>query len=187
MRWAVLYARSRRLPAAFTALVVSTALVWLLARDAWAAPTALLALTASIAVAATGLTGQDPDLDRTAALPWPSRRFAHLVLIGLAAAGAVLAVQRLDPPGVGPPVILRDAAGLLGLAGLAATTAGGQFGWTLPVAWSAVALFVRNDGSTASEIAAWMLQPAGTPVATATAVVLAVTGVAAYTVRGGRR
>jgi hypothetical protein len=187
MRWAVLYARSRQLPSAFAALVVSTAVVWLLSRDDWALPQALLALTASIAVAAIGLSGQDPDLDRSAALPWSRRRFAHLALIGLASAGAVLAVQELGPSTVDLSIILRDAAGLLGLTGLAATTAGGQFGWTLPVAWSAVALFVRNDGSTASEIAAWMLQSAETPVAAWTAVLLAASGTVAYTAWGGRR
>ena len=98
----------------------------------------MLTLTAGIAVAAIGLSGQDPDLDRTAALPWPVRRFAHLALIGLAAGGAVLAVQELGTPTVDLSIILRDAAGLLGLAGLAATVAGGQFGWTLPLLWAAI-------------------------------------------------
>lgn len=184
MRWAVLYARSRQLPAAAIALVVSTVLIRLLSGAGWAVFQASLALTAAVAVAAIGLSGQDPDLDRAAALPWPRRRFAHLVLIGVAAVGAVLAVGSSN---VDLPVIVRDAAGLLGLTGLAATTAGGQFGWTLPVAWSAVALFVRDDGTTASEVAAWTLQPAGTPAATWTAVIAAVAGVVAYTVWGGRR
>lgn len=187
MRWATLYARSRRLPAAFAALVVGTAGIRLLSGDDWALPHALLALTTAIAVAAIGLSGQDADLDRAAAVPWPPRRFAHLTLIGLAAAGAVLAVQRLGTTPVDLPIVLRDAAGLLGLAGLSATIAGGQFGWTLPVGWCAVALFVPNDGTTATRIAAWMLQPDRTPVAMGTAVVLAVAGVGAYTVFGARR
>ncbi|MEV4144502.1 hypothetical protein AB0J40_12585 [Amycolatopsis sp. NPDC049691] len=187
MRWVTLYARSRQVPAAFTALLAATAGVWFLARGSWSAIPVMLALTAGTAVAATGLSGQDPDLDRTAALRWPVRRFAHLALIGLAVAGAVLAVQLLGVLTVDGSIIVRDAAGLLGLAGLAATVAGGQFGWTLPLLWAAITPFVPEDGSTTIRIVAWMLQPAETPAATWTAVALAVTGTAAYTARGGRR
>lgn len=187
MRWATLYARSRQVPAAFAALAAVTIGLWFLARDEWSPMPVVLTLAAGIAVAAIGLSGQDPDLDRTAALPWPLRRFAHLALIGLAAGGAVLAVQELGASTVDLSIILRDAAGLLGLAGLAATVAGGQFGWTLPLLWAAVTPFVPHDGSTTSRIAAWMLQPAGTPAATWTALVLTAAGTAAYTLRGGRR
>ena len=187
MRWAALYARSRQVPAAFSALVPATAGLWFLARGSWSPIPAMLTLTAGIAVAAIGLSGQDPDLDRTAAIPWPIRRFAHLALIGLAAGGAVLAVQELGALTVDISIILRDAAGLLGLAGLAATIAGGQFGWTLPLLWAAITPFVQDDGSTTSHIVGWMLQPPGSATATWTALALAVSGTAAYTAWGGRR
>jgi hypothetical protein len=183
----MLYARSRQVPAAFTALLVATAGLWFLARGSWAPLPVMLTLTAGIAVAAIGLSGQDPDLDRTAALPWPVRRFAHLALIGLAAGGAVLVVQELGTSTVDLSIILRDAAGLLGLAGLAATVAGGQFGWTLPLLWAGMAPFVQDDGSATSHVVAWMLQPPGTAAATWTAVVLAVAGAVAHTGWGGRR
>lgn len=187
MRWATLYARSRQVPAAFAGLLLATAGVWFLARDSWSPTPVMLTLTAATALAAIALSGQDPDLDRTAALPWPVRRFAHLALIGVAAAGAVLAVQQLGATTVDMSIILRDAAGLLGLTGLAATAAGGQFGWTLPLVWAAITPFVPDDGTTTSHIVAWMVQPAGSSAAAWTAVVLAVTGTAAYTVAGGRR
>jgi len=187
MRWATLYARSRQLPAAFAALLVATAGLWFLARGSWSPVPVMLTLTAGIAVAAIGLSGQDPDLDRTAALPWPVRRFAHLALIGLAAGGAVLGVQELGTSIVDLSIILRDAAGLLGLAGLAATVAGGQYGWTLPLLWAGITPFVQDDGSTTSHIVAWMVQPPGGAAATWTAVVLAVAGAVAYTGWGGRR
>jgi len=187
MRWATLYARSRQLPAAFGALLVATSGVWFLGRDSWDGILAALALTTAVAVAAIGLSGQDPDLDRTAALPWPVRRFAHLALIAVLAGAVVLGVQELGPSPVAASIIVRDAAGLAGLAGLAATIAGGQFGWTLPLAWSAVSPFVPNDASTTSRISAWLLQPPGTPAATWTAVALAITGAAVYTAWGGRR
>ncbi len=183
----MLYARSRQLPAAFGALLVATSGVWFLARDAWGGVPAALALTVAVALAAIGLSGQDPDLDRTAARPWPVRRFAHLALIAVVAGAVVLGVQELGLSTVAGSVIVRDAAGLAGLAGLAATIAGGQFGWTLPLAWSAVSPFVPVDTSTLSRVAAWLLQPPETPAATWTAAILAATGAAAYTTWGGRR
>jgi hypothetical protein len=186
MRWATLYARSRQVPAAFTALLVATAGLWFLARDSWSALPLTLTLAAGVAVAAIGLSGQDPDLDRTAALPWPIRRFAHLALIGLAAGGAVLAVQELGPSTVAWSIISRDAAGLLGLAGLAATVGGGQYGWTLPLLWCAIGPLVPGD-STVNHVVGWMLQPPDTTAATWTAVVLAVSGAVTYTFWGGRR
>jgi hypothetical protein len=187
MRWATLYARSRQLPAAFAALLVTTLGVWLPTRDNWNTVLVVLTLTAGIAVAAIGLSGQDVDLDRAAALPWPIRRFAHLAVIGLAAGTLVLGVQELGTSVVDLSIIARDAAGLAGLTGLAATVAGGQFGWTLPLAWFAISPFVPDDGSTATKITTWMLQPPGTTAATWTAVVLAVAGTAIYTFCGGRR
>ncbi|SEF27453.1 hypothetical protein SAMN05421837_103861 [Amycolatopsis pretoriensis] len=187
MRWATLYARSRQLPAAVTALLLVTAGLWFLARGWWSPVPVVLTLTAGIAVAAIGLSGQDPDLDRTAALPWPVRRFAHLALIGLAAGGTVLAFQQLGATTVATEIILRDAAGLLGLAGLAATIAGGQFGWTLPLLWAAITPFIPDDDTTTSRVVTWMVQPAGTPAATWTALIAACAGAATYTVWGGRR
>ncbi|MFF1612984.1 hypothetical protein ACFVYA_34895 [Amycolatopsis sp. NPDC058278] len=187
MRWAALYARSRQLPAAFGALLVATSGVWFLGRDSWNAILVALALTTAVAVAATGLSGQDPDLDRTAALPWPVRRFAHLALIAIVAGAVVLGVQELGSSAVAASIIVRDAAGLAGLAGLAATTAGGQFGWTLPLAWAAVSLFVPSGTSTTDQVTAWLRQPAETPAATWTAVILAIAGAFAYTGWGGRR
>jgi hypothetical protein len=190
MRWATLYARSRQLPAASAALLSVTLGTWFLGRGSWDVLLVVLTLTSAIAVAAIGLSGQDADLDRAAALPWPVRRFAHLLLIGLAAGAAVLGVlgvQELGTSVVDISIIVRDAAGLAGLAGLAATVAGGQHGWTLPLAWCALSPLVPNDGTTGSRIAAWLLQPPGTAAATWTGVIVAVTGAVAYTGWGGRR
>lgn len=187
MRWAALYARSRQLPAAFAAALVATSGVWFLGRNSWNTVLVALALTTAVAVAAIGLSGQDPDLDRSAALPWPVRRFGHLALIAVVAGAVVLGVQELGPSAVVASIIVRDAAGLAGLAGLAATIAGGQFGWTLPLSWCAVSPFVPRDTSTPNRVLTWLLQPAETPAATWTAVILAAAGAAAYTTWGGRR
>jgi hypothetical protein len=75
----------------------------------------------------------------------------------------------------------------MGLAGLAATVGGGQFGWTLPLAWYAVSPLAPKSDSTVSRVTAWLLEPPETAAATWTAVVLAVLGVVSYTGWGGRR
>ncbi|KAA9156310.1 hypothetical protein FPZ12_027715 [Amycolatopsis acidicola] len=187
MRWTLLYARSRQIPVAALALVVCAFAVWAPARGSWSALYAALALAAGIAVCATGLSGQDPELDRTAAIRWPLRRLAHVVLVGVAAGAVLLAVQEIGAAQVAFSLVARDSAGLLGLAALAATAFGGQFGWTLPLVWFAIGAFTPQDGSVKAKLVSWMLQPAGTPEATWTAAVLGAAGLLAYSLRGGRR
>ena len=189
MRWAALYARSRQVPIAAAGLVLVVGGVWAVSWNSWSLLSASVAVTAGVAVAAIGLSGQDVDLDRTAALPWPVRRLAHLVLIGAVTGALVLAVQRLGDAPVGAGLVIRDSAGAIGLAGLTATVAGGQFAWTLPLAWVAVAVFVPENPpvGTGTEIVAWMLQPGDSVAANVTAVVALAAGLAAYTRWGGRK
>lgn len=187
MRWAVLYARSRQVPITFAALVLAAAGIWLLAREWWSPLFAALTLTAGVSVGAIGWSGQDPDLDRTAAIRWPVRRFGHIVGVGVLTGVAVLAVQALGVRDVDIAILARDCAGLLGLAGIAATLAGGQFGWTLPFAWFAVSVFAPDGDDLKTLVLRWMFEPPDTAVANWTAVVLGAAGVGSYAVWGGRR
>ncbi|MDT8911379.1 hypothetical protein [Amycolatopsis sp. PS_44_ISF1] len=188
MSWAKLYARSRQVPVALLLMAVCTVGMRVLVRDRWSVVFAELTLAAGIAVAAAGLSGQDLDLDRTAAFGWLPRRFGHLLLIGVLAAALLLVVQAPGPVQVETSVVLRDGAGLLGLAGLAATLFGGQFGWTFPLLWAIVALFVPGGGdSTAALVAGWPVQSAESPVAWWTAGILFGAGTAGYAVAGARR
>ncbi|WIX81812.1 hypothetical protein QRX50_14155 [Amycolatopsis carbonis] len=187
MRWLALYARSRRLPVSLAALVLCTVVIRLIVGSDWSTFFVSLTLGAAVAVAATGLSGQDVDLDRTAAFGWLPRRLAHLLLMGLLAAGVLLLVQAPGATQVAASVILRDGAGLLGLAGLAATLFGGQFGWTFPLGWIVVALFVPGEPIELSRVLAWPLQPADVAVAWWVAGVLFVLGSGTYAVVGARR
>ena len=184
-----LYARSRHLPLAVAGLLVAVCGTRALAWNSWSLRMAALAISAAVAVAASGLSGQDVDLDRTAALPWPVRRLAHLVLIGAITGVTVLIVQLSGDAPVDTWLVVRDSAGMAGLAGLAATVAGGQFGWTLPLLWFAVAMVVPESPPvpTSTEIAAWMFQPGDSVAANTTAAVAAVVGLGAYMGRGGRK
>ena len=189
MRWAVLYARSRQVPVAATGLVAVVCGVWLLYRSSWSLLPASLAITCGVAIAAIGLSGQDVDLDRTAAIRWPVRRLAHLLLIGVVTGALVLAAQQLGGSPVDTWLVVRNSAGALGLAGLAATVAGGHFGWTLPLFWFAVAVFAPESSHppVSTEIVAWMLQPGDSVPANWTAMVAAMVGLVAYAWSGGRK
>lgn len=181
-----LYARSRHLPMGMSVLLGFTVALWLAMYSVWSLFPAAVALAAGVSVAAIGLSGQDADLDRAAARPWPPLRFAHILLIGAAALVAVLVVQTFGSSTVDIAPLLRDAAGLLGLAGLAATLFGGQFGWTLPLAWFALAPFVPPDDAKA-KVLAWFFQPAASTPAAWTAWICFALGAALYTLIGARR
>lgn len=183
----MLYSRSRQVPASLMALVVVTAVMWFLARDSWSLLPVSLALTMAVAVTTSGLSGQDPDLDRTAAIRWIYRRGLHLLLIGGLAFAAVLVPRLWEAGQVPVEIIARNAAGLLGLAGIAAALFGGAYGWTLPLFAFAVAYFTPPDTDTASQIATWFFQPVEVATATWTAVGLGVVGVGSYALFGGRR
>ncbi|ANN15206.1 hypothetical protein SD37_05735 [Amycolatopsis orientalis] len=190
MRWAVLYARSRAMPASFAGLVVSMAVVWFLARDRWSEIPVSLALLVAIAVTAIGLSGQDTDLDRTAAIRWVPRRALHLLLIGGLGLGAALLPRLWEAERVPVEVIVRNAGGLLGLVGIAAVLFGGAFGWTLPLLVFIVSFVVwvtTSSEETVHSVVTWLFQPAGVAAATWTAVVLAVVGLGSYAVFGNRR
>jgi hypothetical protein len=96
-----------------------------------------LAITAAVSALAVGLTGQDADLDRAAAWPWPVYRLAHVLAI---AAIAVVLVAGTAPL----PFVVRGCVGMTGLAALGAAMFGGHLAWVLPCAWFAVTFFTDS-------------------------------------------
>ncbi|GAA1028925.1 MULTISPECIES: hypothetical protein [Amycolatopsis] len=187
MRWTALYVRSRHLAVALVAVLLCAAVLPPLLGDSWSNFFATISLGAAVAVAGVGLSGQDLDLDRTASFRWPPRRLVHLLLIGAVAGGVMLAAQGFVEHPMESGWILRNAAGLLGLTGLAATLFGGQFGWTLPLVWAMTAVFVPRTAGQAHDIVAWPMAAADSTAAWWTAGLLFAAGTAAYTVAGARR
>ncbi|MBT3150036.1 hypothetical protein HTV45_03855 [Streptomyces sp. CHD11] len=193
MRWLTLYARSRQIPASLAAVVASAVTVAVLTRDGREGdgPTdqglPVLVLAAGAMAVSVGLSGQDPALDRTAAIRWVPRRAAHVLLAGAIVAAVLLTVQIPGGPMATAAFVVRDSAGLLGLAALGAALAGGQYAWTLPFAWLSVAIFAPPPTNTPMQVATWMLLPSGTTAGMWTALLLAVVGTAAYAVAGPRR
>ncbi|WP_439657251.1 hypothetical protein ACSHWB_33315 [Lentzea sp. HUAS TT2] len=187
MRPLALYARSRGLHAALAVLPVVVLIAWSALHKPWTPLSVSLTALAAVLVVSVGLTGQDPELDRSTAVPWQWWRLGQLLLAAVAAAAAVLLVQKLGHEPFPAEFVVRDAAGMVGLAGLAATVAGARFAPAAPVLWWAVAAIMPPGTSATARVVTWPLGSPDDAVTTWTAGVLFVAGVAAYSARGGRR
>uniref|UniRef100_UPI000BF09EB4 hypothetical protein n=1 Tax=Streptomyces sp. wa1002 TaxID=1828186 RepID=UPI000BF09EB4 len=114
----------------------------------------VLAVAVAVASAAPGLGGQDAALDRTAAIRWAPLRAAHVLLIAAAVTLVLLAAQTAAREPVTAAFLLRDAAGLTGLAALGAVLFGAEYAWTPVVGWPAVTLFAAPDPA---GVGGWLL------------------------------
>lgn len=192
MRWLTLYARSRQVPVSLAVLVIGTALVWTFARGGGGGQGDLkvpvFVLVTGVVAGSIGLGGQDLALDRTAAIPWRRRRAAHVLLIGVVAGTALLTARTIGQDSwVTTAFVVRDSAGLTGLAALGAVLFGARHAWTLPIAWLSYTVLAPPPTGLPTRAASWMLLAPGTPAATWTALALALTGTAAYALAGPRR
>jgi hypothetical protein len=190
MRLPVLYLRSRSLPLAVAAAVGSVAALWSIH---WATDhrltgvLGLLAVVAAAVAAGPGLAGADFDLDRAAAIPWPPRRAAHVVVVGAAVIGVVTATWFTGEQLAPAAQVTRDAIGMTGLTALGAATLGAKQAWMPPLTWTMLALLWAPTGTALhQQVLAWMVQPTHTTPATVTALVLGTVGAIAYAVLGPR-
>jgi hypothetical protein len=190
-RWLWLYLRSRRVPAAVAGSAGAVAVVaaaWSGMMQQAEVAAGLGVLTTALAAAPLGptLAGSDPALEKTAALPWPPRRVAHLIACCAVVAG-LLAAGRVVGADFGPvPVLLRNAAGLIGLIGLGAALAGARAAWQVPIVWAALASFTATPGGPRwRQVALWMVQEPGNRAAAVTAGTFLLAGLVAYAVRVG--
>ncbi|WP_033288134.1 hypothetical protein [Amycolatopsis jejuensis] len=186
MGWLALYVRSRRVLVSLAALVICVVVLCLALGDAWSPRFAAIVFGSAIAMAGAGLSGQDLDLDRTAAFGWPPRRLGHILLLGAVTVGAALAVQSVGDVQLETAWIVREAAGLMGLTGLAATFFGGYFCWILPLGWVLMAQFVPGKPGL-QDMLAWPTLSAENPTAWLMAGALFLVGTATYTAVGARR
>ncbi|RIV41651.1 hypothetical protein D2L64_02180 [Micromonospora radicis] len=191
MAAALLYLRSRHVPLTLAAALGGAATVWALclvfAEDRDATPLVVVMTVAlMVAVFAPTLAGPDENLERTASVRWPWRRAAHL-LAGLLVVLVVLLATRYTGARFGPAaLVVRDAAGLLGLTALCAAVLGAGRSWFVPLGWTGVAALYPQPG-TAGAIATWPGQPPGSTAAALTAAVLALGGLIVYSLAGPSR
>jgi hypothetical protein len=192
MRWLTLYLRSRLVPTALITTAGCAAAMWSLwsvfsnSRDVGVE---LIVLTILLLVAALTVTlgGPDDALEGTAALSWLPRRVAHLLTAFLVVVALLLATL-MTGARFGPAwLVMRDAAGLLGLTALSAATIGTARAWFLPLGWTLAAILFPQSEPVVGRILTWQAQAPASTAATVTAGVLALGGLAAYAVAGPAR
>jgi hypothetical protein len=192
MRWLTLYLRSRRVPIALATAGGFAALMWSL----WSAfsdgrtvaiPMVVLTLLLMVAALTATLGGPDDALDKTAAFSWLPRRIAHLLAAFLIVTVVLLATMATGAR-FGPAwLVLRDAAGLLGLTALCAATMGTARAWFLPLGWTLVAIIAPLPDPLAGRILTWQAQAPDNTAAAVTAGLLTFGGLIAYAMAGPAR
>lgn len=182
MRATALFLRSRDVPAGMLWAVSAMAIGAGIGGSRHAMTAAALALALGVAVLGHGLGGPDDTLDTTAAIRWLPRRALHLTAILMLAVGVVTAVSTVPLS-----VVLRDAAGFIGLAALAATLFGRRLAWTLPVVTGCVSAGIPAVPQPfVLHMLTWAGQPPDSRTALVIAVVLAATGAGGYLLHGPR-
>jgi hypothetical protein len=189
MKYATLHLRARRVPAATTTALATSAcawLAWVLASDTRQVGTPLAAVAVMLACVAASATlgGDDEALDRTAAFSWPQLRAVHLLVAFTLLTGLFL-LTLVTPAQFGPVAfVVRDVGGLLGLCALGATVLGAQRAWFAPVFLSVIAVIWGAPSTNRGvQVLLWMTQPVGTTASTLTAIALAAVGFGVH-VRG---
>lgn len=191
MRFLRLYLRSRRIPRALATATAAVTAVWALCLVYSDTPTIDvrgMSLTVMLAVAALAPTlgGADDALDHTASINWPTRRAGHLLLVATVIIALLLLSTLTDARFAPGGLVLRNTAGLLGLAALGAALFGTTRAWIAPLIWTLVSVLplVQPSPEVPMQVVGWLVQPAGTTAATACAIFLGVAGLLAYTLRG---
>ncbi|MBQ1047473.1 hypothetical protein KBX50_03090 [Micromonospora sp. C51] len=191
MRWLTLYLRCRGVPAAAGAAAAGVLVLWWLGQTAeeprLRLAVALLSTLVATVAFGPGLVDADPALERTASLPWPPRRAAHVLAVMATATLIAAAPALTGEPLATAALMIRNTAGLGGLLAVGAVW-GAQWAWLFPVGWTLVVILSGPaSGHLYQEILTWMLQPAATTSAAACAATIAVVGVVTHAVLGGRR
>lgn len=192
-----LFARSRTLPATLAALAGTVAFaVWAAGRlDAHLdphqrVPIVALALAPPLAAAVIGASLHTPtdELDRTAVRPWWPRRLAQLLGLTASAAAALLPLAVLgNALAFGPPAMIRNTLGCVGVTAAAAALLGARLSW-LPAFGYVGAVYLASGGVRGRSVTvwAWPMQPGPQTGAWLAAVATFVLGTALYVVRGAR-
>ena len=84
-------------------------------------------------------------------------------------------------------LVVREAAGLLGLTALGAATIGAARAWFLPLGWTLAAILFPRSEPVIARILTWQAQAPASTAATVTAGLLALGGLIAYAMAGPAR
>jgi hypothetical protein len=190
IRLAGLHLVSRRVPASLLALAVvavalRVALRWTPASGVYSVmfPLIMAAAAAAVISATTHSPLGEPEGVTGSRLPW--LRFGSAVIMAGAACGALALGAVGGHLALGAQALLRDLAGLTGIALITAALLGAGLGWTGPLAYLVVSIYaVQRDWTTPW---LWPARPAGDGGAAICAGLVFAAGLAAFTVCGASR
>lgn len=202
MRLVWLYLRAHRTGAATIALLVIVSLGGLwphlrLARTSTSvldsstpAPLLVFVPLAVACVIGASTTSPCEEIER---LAYRSRVFLRLIHLGglllLSMMGLVILALMWPGPSVSTSLV-RNLAGFVGLALLAALLFGGKLSWLFPIAWTSMSFFAprtTHDGASRVAAWAWPVQPDRELSATIIAMLLFLSGFVGMIVLGERR
>ena len=194
MRALTLYLRSRAVPATAGVVLGCAVALWALGLAVdhplgQALAVLLITLGATTAIS-RGLAGPDHDLEKTAAIAWPPRRAAHVIVAAAVVLGLLAAAALAGEPMAATGQLLRNVAGLTGLVAFGAVVLGAARAPLIPVLWTLLVLGSVSEPPTRPThkvVLTWMVQPADTRAATVAAVAIAVVGILAHALLGSRR
>ncbi len=194
MRLAFLFSRSRLAGPALAGLALIALLAWAAGHAILSRPdmhleylSPVLIFAALLAACVAGVSTYSPfgEVEHVSSFPLSALRFGHLAGLLACAALAFLIVALLWGQDFAALLLLRDLAGLSGLAFFTAFMLGGRLSWTLPFAFVAIIPLV-GDGSGERKWAwwAWVDQPAGDSLSWTLATVSLVLGLGLVCLRG---
>jgi len=193
LRLARLHLTSRRVPAALTAIVACAVVLRIALHWQWNAYGALqlplIFETACAAVIATATAGPFGEPERATGRWLPLLRLGTTMALTAAAAGALAAAGIGTHLAGGSTEVLRNLAGLIGIALLCAALLGGALAWTGPTAYLVIGiygLYTQWHGPALTTPWIWPARPAHDVGAAVCAGLVFLLGVAAIALRGAR-
>jgi hypothetical protein len=144
----------------------------------------LLLATAAASVITASTRTPFGETERTASAPLPTLRLTHLSALLAVAAALFTVALATGTYAAGTIAVLRDLAGLAGIALLTARLLGPHLSWTLPIAY--VVICGNTLDAQITSLWTWPNLPSTEHTASLIAIALLATGVTAVTLAGPR-
>ncbi len=146
--------------------------------------TLMLVTVSAAAVIATTTRTPFGDPEHTASRSLPFLRLIHLAALTTAAGLGLTIAGQTATYGMSAPAMVRNLAGLTGIALLTAALLGPHLAWTTPLGY--VMYCGAQLDQHVSNLGTWPTRPAADHTATAIAAILLAAGVTAVTLTGAR-
>jgi hypothetical protein len=146
--------------------------------------TLMLLTLAGAAVIAAATRNPFGEAEHTASSPLTTLRLTHLLIATGAATAATAAAAWTASYATSAPVLVRNLAGLTGIALLTAAVLGAHLAWTVPLGY---VMYCGDElDAQAYRLWTWPILPAGNHAAAALAVGLLAAGITVATIAGAR-